>query len=372
MLNYKSVRSSEPQIRSNPALRQISSKSGFQKRLETLLEPIPLPFPTFQIMRDNHQPFLQTHHYYAWMRPAHLRAQWLILTPDMPLLMMDPKNPSNLWSLRIPFDTSTVQKIGPIVCEGAWDAQDHVLYIWDVVIWEKENVWSKLGYKKRWGLVETVCKEILDIGHPMSDAEVRVPEWISLQKLSTIESIDSTFSIEFQPEKEGQKRLLFLVQNTDKAFTPTTHHERKAIANGGLNQNQTKARPTDFSNSTNHVKPSKFVKPVESSEPVFQIQLEESIENIKPTPSTQTKKEVKQPRVVNGESISAKLIKDKTSKLLDTFQLQSLEGTDLGYPAIRSLEVNKLLREAFKTREEVSVRVAWFEPFQKYEIQAVL
>ena len=52
MFNYKSVRSSEPQIRSNPALRQVNEKSGFQKRLSTLLEPISLPFPTFQIFKD--------------------------------------------------------------------------------------------------------------------------------------------------------------------------------------------------------------------------------------------------------------------------------------------------------------------------------
>ncbi len=122
MFNYKSVTSSEPQIRSRPALRQISERSGFQKRISTLLEPTPLPFPTFQIMKETSQPTIQQQKMYAWVRPAHLRSQLCVLSAEFPLLCMDSKNTDRLYSLRIPFDKNFVQRFGPIVCETAWDA----------------------------------------------------------------------------------------------------------------------------------------------------------------------------------------------------------------------------------------------------------
>ena len=323
MLNYKSVSNSAPQIRSNPALR---NAPGFQEKLSMLLQPFPLPFPTFQIVKESSQPILSQHPHYAWVRPAHLRSQWLIISDGLPLLMMDPKDNSRISSLRIPFDKSRVQHLGPIVCEGAWDAQDHILWIWDVIIWEKANIWETMKYSKRWNLVKTVVGEILDCGHPMSDAEVQVPVWESLQVIRARKDLDPATSIEFQPEKAGQRRFVFVIRDEGVKFKPTTHHERKMIA--------------------------------ETACAIIQEAPKEEADKDAP-------KEAPKPK--NNTIEKSGILKKE--RLPDTYRILSESGEDLGLAAIRSLGMSKELRELFKTNETISVTIMWYEPFQKYEVR---
>lgn len=346
MLNYKSVRSSEPQIRSNPALRHVSSKSGFQKRIPALLEPTPLPFPTFQIVKEASQNTLQQHQYYAWVRPAHLRAQWLLLSDEMPLMMVDPRDSSKLWSLRVPFDKFRVQQIGPIVLEGAWDAQDHVLWIWDVVVWEKQTIWNNVPYSKRWDILKKVVSEILDCGHPMSDAEVKVPTWESLQALQKHGEFDPATSVEFQPEKAGQRRQLFLVRDEGVKFKPTTHAERKMVAD--------KAGPSGCAIQVDE-------------EEVKVEEKKNSLISTTPAPAVPTKPKSKE----SSEEKKVRLTKDPYSKLPDTYRVLDSDGQDLGLAAVRSLGISKELRELFKTNETVAVIARWYEPFQKYEVRQI-
>jgi len=230
MLNYKSVTNSEPQIRSNPALRHVSSHSGFHKRLSSLMESTPLPFPTFQIVKDNSKPVLENHAHYAWVRPSYLRSQWLVLNDTMPLVLWDQRDEARVNSLRVPFDKKRIQDVGTVVCEAAWDAQDHILYIWDVIVWERSVVWNTMPYSKRWDLVKEVVGKILDCGHPMSDAEIRVPTWESLAQVAERTDLDPATSIDFQPEKAAQRRRIFLIQDEGVKFRPTSHAERKMVA----------------------------------------------------------------------------------------------------------------------------------------------
>jgi hypothetical protein len=352
MLNYKSVRSSEPQIRSNPALRHVNEKSGFQKRLSTLLEPTPLPFPTFQIVKEGTQPILEKHAHYAWVRPAHLRAQWLVMAEDMPLLMVDPRQENRIWSLRVPFNKRTIQKIGPVVLEGAWDAQDHILWIWDVIVWEKSVVWSGMSYSERWKLVMKCVDEIIDCGHPMSDAEVKVPAWQTLEEVKKLVDLDSAKSIDFQPEKAGQRRLVFLVRDVDVKFKATNHHERKMVAEGGpkpsnpnaLKKVVTAPLPTEFLAVPLEPAPIEYHTPISAEQPMKTLEERHRV---------------------------GRLRKDTFSKLPDTYRVATVQGEELGLAAIRSLEISKQLREKFKTTDSVLVDILWFEPFQKYEIKKV-
>ena len=312
---------SAPQIRSNPALR---NASGFHEKLSMFLEPFPLPFPTFQIVKESTEPVLSQHPHYAWVRPAHLRSQWLIIADGLPILMMDPKDHSRLSSIRVPFDKARVQHIGPIVCEGAWDAQDHILWIWDVVVWEKSVIWETMKYSKRWDLVKMVVGEILDCGHPMSDAEVQVPVWESLQLVRSRKDLDPATSIEFQPEKAGQRRFVFIIRDEGVKFRPTTHHERKMLA-------------------------------------------ETACAIIQEVHKEEAYKEVPKPKnkiiPIEKEGLL------KKEKLPDTYRILSESGEDLGLAAIRSLGMSKELRELFKTNETINVTIMWYEPFQKYEVR---
>jgi hypothetical protein len=358
MLNFKSVTSSEPQIRSNPALRQVNEKSGFQKRISTLLEPInnPLPFPTFQIMRDASQNIVSQHPHYAWIRPAHLRAQWLVLGDELPLMMLDPKDTRRLYSIKVPFDKRRVQQIGPIVCEGAWDAQDHVLWIWDVVVWEKQGIWATMPYSRRWDLVKQVVGQILDCGHPMSDAEVRVPEWQSLESLSSQEELDPAMSVEFQPEKPGQRRHVYVVRDDRVKFVPTSHAERKMVSE------EKQRGPHPAAQHTSRV-PKNVVVANHVAVPVIALApaQEEKQEQVEENASNPT----------DEKQRVGRLKKDPYSKLPDTYRLETATGQDLGLAAIRSFEMSKQLRVAFKDKESLMVDIQWFEPFSKYEVRGV-
>jgi hypothetical protein len=352
MLNYQSVRSSEPQVRSNPALRQLGTKSGFQKRLCTLLEPTPLPFPTFQIVKEASQQTLQSQQLYAWIRPSHLRSQWLVLADGFPALLHDPKHEDRISSLRISFDKKQVQLVGPIVCEAAWDAQDHILWIFDIVVWEKQMIWNKMAYSNRWELIKKVFGTVLDHGHPMSDAELRIPNWISLSDLAALPSIDPAMSIEFQPEKAGQRRQLLLLRDEGIQFKPMNHHERKMVA---------EQKP--------HIKK---VYPVKQQPKQCAIVLDEEHslpkEIYTPAKEEPVQEGVKQP----VHPTTCKLYKDKTSRTPDTYRLESTTGEALGLAAIRSLELSKQLRESLAVHESIVVGVVWYEPFQKYEVKRIL
>jgi hypothetical protein len=346
MLNYKSVTNSEPQVRSNPALRHVSSQSGFHKRLSTLMEPTPLPFPTFQIVKDNSKSILETHLHYAWVRPAYLRSQWLVLSDTMPLLLWDQRNETRIHSLRIPFDKKRIQEVGTVICEAAWDAQDHILYIWDVIVWERTVVWNTMGYSKRWELVKELVGQILDCGHPMSDAEVRVPTWESLEQIAERSDLDPATSIDFQPEKPGQRRRIFLVQDEGVKFRPTTHAERKMVADKA-ERKEPSVKPRDA-----------FIKPrddfmkhkntfVQSTEPLVKINDDnprplDAFLNPKITPIPETTvRTTEPPQAADVQAplerpTVCRLSKD-ISKLPDTYRLTSIEGENLGLAAIRSM-----------------------------------
>jgi hypothetical protein len=358
MLNYKSVRSSEPQIRSNPALRRIGDSSGFQKRLSTLLEPISLPFPTFQIAKEGSEFPLTQFTHYAWVRPAHLRSQKIVLVDGMPLLLIDTRDSSKMFSLRIPFDKKAVQHAGPIILEGAWDAQDHILWIWDVLVWEKQTIWNFTPYSKRWELLKRIVGEVLDCGHPMSDAEVKLPTWESLSKVITRQELDPSTSIEFQPEKAGQRRHVFLIQDQGVKFIPKTHHERKQIA--------------DENPRSQSISPHLQQKQIQSSQSISP-RLQQKQEPETPTPIQELPKVNQQEQPKKERYTVARLFKDTVYKLPDTYRLKSVteDSEDLGIAAIRSLDTSKRLRELIKAQSSVLVDVQWVEPFQKYEIKKI-
>jgi hypothetical protein len=353
MLNYKSVRSSEPQIRSNPALRHISESSGFQKRISTLLEPTPPPFPTFQIAKESSQTTLEQHHYYGWVRPAHLRSNWIILADGMPMLLMDPRNSSKLFSLRIPFDKREIQHKGIVVLEGAWDSQDHILWIWDVLVWEKQIIWNTMSYSNRWATLKMIVNEVLDCGHPMSDAEVSLPHWQSLQDIRSKQDIDSALSIEFQPEKAGLRRHTFLIKNENIKFKPTSHHERKMVS----------------LETPNTSKNSSITPPINV---VSETSVEVKNEKILPaTPAPKLTEKFQQIPEIDKTIQVAYLRRDTYSKLPDTYRLLTIDGNDVGLPAIRSLELSKRLRLLFQSTDSILVDVQWFEPFHKFEVKKV-
>jgi hypothetical protein len=336
MLKFTSVRSSEPQVRNPTGLKKQSPNSGFHKTITNLLEPIPLPFPSYQLVKESSASILGKHQFYAWKRPAHLRPNWLVLSDLGPAVLVDPRDKTRVFSIKFPFDSRKVQHSGPIVCECAYDTQEATLYVWDILVWEKEEIYTKQNYSQRWKLLQHIATTILDINHPNSEIRIQLPTWESLATLSIPEK---QYAIEFQPEKAGQRRFVWIQPKQADTFKPQTFHEREMISH--------------------EAKPMFVEDPEPAPAPVSE-----------PISSAQSAPE-QTPKVQKTATMGT-LTKDTRSKLPDAYILIGPDGSNLGLPAIRRIELSKQLRTHFTTNTECHVLIQWYEPFQKYEIKQVL
>jgi hypothetical protein len=327
MLKHTSVGSSTPQVRSGAGMRRFKTDMS---RYESILES--MIFPSYNIVKDTSQRSLEQNVYHIWKRPAHLRAHWLILSDNSPALLIDIRNSDNVYSLKFPYDTRQTQKLGPIVCEVAYDSQEATLWIWDLVILEQKNLWSTMPYSKRWDLLQKIVRPLIYDSHPMCDISIRYPEWKSMKDFA-FETDEVGYSYEFQPENAGQKRLLWLLPKANDTFRAANFHEREMI-----------------SYTTCAIIPDTDIV-VKAPAPVV------------------PKKEVVVKEKHKGNIIGF-IIRDKLSKLPDTYKLKSEAGEDLGLAAIRSMEMSSKLRAVGPEGRRVELQ--WYEPFQKYEVRLLL
>jgi hypothetical protein len=339
MLKFTSVRSSEPQVRNPTGLKKQSPNSGFHKTMTNLLEPIPLPFPSYQLVKDSSATILNKHQFYAWKRPAHLRPHWLVVSDLGPAVLIDPRDTTRVFSIKFPFDARRVQHCGPIICEAAYDTQEATLYVWDILVWEKEEIHSKQNYSDRWKLLQYVATTILDANHPNSEIRIQLPVWESLAAVCGTPP-EKEYAVEFQPEKAGQRRFLWLAPKKAEIYRPQTHHERAMVAKNSVEQ-----KPMFVDDSD-------------------QVGVAEQV-----VPSVQ---ELKQTATITKTYTQGILTKDLRSKLPDTYLLTSISGDSLGLPAIRRLDLSKQLRIYFTTHESCTVGIQWYEPFQKYEVKQLV
>jgi hypothetical protein len=327
MLKHTSVGSSTPQVRSGAGMRRFKTDmTPYEGILESMV------FPSYNIVKDTSQRSLEQNLYHVWKRPAHLRAHWLILSDTSPALLVDIRNSDNVYSLKFPYDTRQAQKLGPIVCEAAYDSQEATLWIWDLVLLEQKNLWSTMPYSKRWDLLQKVVRPLIYDSHPMCDISISYPEWKTMKDFA-LETDEVGYSYEFQPETAGQKRLLWLLPKANDTFRAANFHEREMI-----------------SYTTCAIIPDDDIV-VKAPVPVV--------------PKKEVVVKEKQKGVIIGF-----IVRDKLSKLPDTYKLKSEQEEDLGLAAIRSMEMSSKLRAIGP--EGCRVELQWYEPFQKYEVRRLL
>jgi hypothetical protein len=323
MLKHTSVGSSTPQVRSGSGMRPYKTDmTPYNSLLESMI------FPTYNIVKEVSQRLIETNYFHVWKRPAHLRAHWLILSSS-PAILVDIRNNDNVYSLKFPYDTHNVQKLGPIVCEVAYDKQEDTLWIWDLVIFERKNLWSTLPYSKRWEILQKMVRPLIYDSHPMCEIRICYPEWKPMKNF-VLESEEVGYSYEFQPEGVGQKRLLWLVPKKQDSFKAANFHEREMISHTTC-----------------------AIIPDETPTPIYK-----PVNNVDTRVTTNTKFTV------------GYIIRDKLSKLPDTYKLSSISGQDLGLPAIRSMEMSTKLRNI--SSEGCKVEIKWYDSFQKYEICSII
>lgn len=343
MLKHTSVRSSMPQVRNPVGLRHLPANSGFQKTLTNLLEPIPLPFPTFQFVKETSQSILDKHTFYAWKRPSKLRSQFIVLSDLLPPIIVDPRDHSKASSLKFPVQNYPLQKVGPIILEGSYDTQEYTLWIWDVLVWEKAEIWSTHSYSKRWDILLQIYDQILQPNHALCEINIKLPSWISLQQCILEGVPEKEYSVEFQPEKAGQRRFLWNYSGPKQTFIPTTYHERAMVA--------------------------KEAEVLQKKIEEKQVQ-EKQVQETQPQVQEKQVQEKKMKQYV--QQCVATLSKDKLSKLPDTYKATNEKGEDLGIVAIRNMAMSKSLRETFQVNQVCKVELQWYEQFQKYEVKKIL
>jgi len=356
MLKHTSVGSSTPQVRNPSALH----KFRLSETLANLVEPLPF---TSQLVKDFLQPTLEKNQFYAWKRPSNLKSQWLLLTDTSPAILVDTRNNSTVWSLKFPYDTRQVQKVGTIICEAAYSPQDSTLWVWDLVLWEGKDLWSTTPYSKRWELLQTKVRPMIHENHPLCDIRIQYPEWMSLQQCLN-ETEEPGYSIDFQPEKAGQRRLAWLIPKQGDTFHAKNFHERKMMS-----------ETTCIIIDEDDMKPLKALQ-----EPMKPLKtLQEPVKSSKtlqePVKSVKSSKTLQEPTPTNvqepDKATQAILTKDKLSKLPDTYKLTSESGEDLGLAAVRSMDMSSKLRSIMTSSNECKVEIVWYEPFQKYEVRKV-
>ena len=364
MLNYRSVTNSEPQVRSNPALR--NANSAFQKKIETLLEDIKPTFPTYARIVPKHEPILSKHPFHVWQRPAHLRSSWIIIHDSLPVLIADSKNPRQANTVRIPYKKQRVEELGTILCEGAWDAQDHKLWIWDVIYWNRTNVWNSEPYSKRWELVKDLIENILDVGNPMSDAEIATPCFESLVEVRKRKEVDSAIAIEFQPERQGQRRFLF-----------QTYRQKQVKQSVPLKQLKQSKQDFAFAfvDDPENPEDAKAISATKEQVPIITlpkkkqpIEAKETKEAKETQETKEAKEAVSEVKVKFQKKLQyATIIKDMNSKVPDAYRVM-YKDNDKGLLAVRSMDMSKKLRTLFQTHDQCVADVEWFDSFQKYEL----
>lgn len=370
-MKFVSVTSSIPQVRSQPALRSL--ESGFQKDINSLLEHIELPFPTFQFIKPSSQQALESQTFFAWKRPAHLRSSFLYLNEAFPPVLFDSRDKKRKHSFRIPVARKKLQAIGPIVCEVYWDAHDQILWLVDVIWVKQEYIYQTKSFSERLKYLEIVMYELLYDTTGYSDCSVKVPIFYSLHDIKST-NVDSTIAIEFQPELPGRRRFVYSEKNSklvpqNERVRQSNHFVERPIQRDQRDQRDQREQRNE--------RPLRVQKQhysfMDDTEHDDSKELKQSNEQVE----TYTNTIVSLPRDSKPGKILMKAIKDTKSKLPDTYRLYSVDSSntrtdDNGLAAIRNIVISFALRERTLHSEEILVKVVWYDSFKKYEIVEIV
>ena len=401
-MTHVSVRSSEVQVRTKPALRLCPRP--LQNRVWTFLQSNNIPVSLENGLRSNGAVALGGRSFYAWRRLAHLRSSFLYMEDGQPVVMLPPhsKEGDKAWTLRVPVNHRALAQVGPVLCECYWDSVDHDLVVSDVIYYNKTLVWETEDFTLRYQrLVDIVQGGILQSTHEFSDCVVSVPQYETLEAAGRWVMDDDAFCAVFQPEDRGMRRFRWVRERSDRSER-SEHKERSdgvtKLHPGAAMQRDRSDRPERSENKerSEHNGRSEPQKPNYASAvgkkmlptapplvgagagPSIQSDSEDepSIPIVKSTSTVP-----KSTPIVSSASASAgaptegiticTLRLDTKNPLPDSYTLQGPNGADYGVAAVRSLFISLELREKLKAKDAVKVQVAWYEPFRKYEVISI-
>lgn len=367
-MTHVSVRSSEIQVRTKPALRLCPRP--LQKSVWTFLQSKQIPLVLENGLRSNGAVALSSRVFYGWRRLAHLRSSFLYMEEGQPVVMIPPhsKEGDKAWTLRIPVNHRALAQVGPVLCECYWDSVDHDLVVSDVIYYNKTVVWETEDFSERFQrLVEIVQGGILQTTHEYSDCMVSVPQYETLGAAAQWQMDDDAFCAVFQPEDRGMRRFRWVRERSDgreatlaRSKTASDHKDRQERNHPQEYKEKVDQKPNYASAVGKKSLPT--APPLAKAQaPSIQSDSEDEPVIIK------TKVTTAQAKPTDGITLCT-LRLDTKNPLPDSYILQGPNGADYGVAAVRSLFISLDLREKLKTKDAVQVQVAWYEPFRKYEV----
>ncbi len=387
-MTHVSVRSSQVQVRTKPALRLCPRP--LQNRVLTFLQSNNVPLVLENALRSNAVGVLSSRTFYAWRRLAHLRSSLLYMEEGQPVVMIPPhsKEGDKAWTLRIPVNHRALAQVGPVVCECFWDSVDHDLVVSDVVYYNKTAVWETEDFTQRYErLVEIVEGGVLQGTHEYSDCVVSLPAYETLKSAAGWAMDDKAFCVVFQPEGRGARRFRWNIgaQGSASAQGSAQAPKHQPVQEQKPNYKSVvgKKQPVNVYDSISRVPQIQSDSEGEDETPVPR-----QNKNLPaPPPMAQKKPDAAKLWAVKPEAkpctvkpnaakpdetkegiTECTLRLDTKNPLPDSYILQGPAGADYGVAAVRSLFISLELREKLKTKESVRVQVAWYEPFKKWEV----
>jgi hypothetical protein len=328
------------EINSKPLQFLKKTDRVFQKEIQSFLEHTQLPLYTFQFVKQTSEDFLKHKACFWWDHPTHFRSNWLILNDNWQAVFINPKEPANTSTARIPLLRANVKQQGPFVLEVMVDSVERIVWVVDVLHAKGEDCFNTMTFIERFEIVQKVLKNCIQSHAVLQSCEVKLAPWKQLNAFSNY-SLNEKCCVSFVSNEPGQRRHVW--KNT---------LEKNVTVNHRSLENRSQKPPPQYG----------FIDDVK----------EEPEQETKPEPQPIEVSEDKFPALVNKKYTKAIAYKDPKGTGPDLYLLEHIDGSQLGTLALRSMQLRILLRKAVDLRTKVPVSIAWYEPFQKYEIKSII
>jgi len=342
------------EINSKPLQFLKKTDRVFQKEIQSFLEHTQLPLYTFQFVKQTSEDFLKHKACFWWDHPTHFRSNWLILNDNWQAVFINPKEPANTSTARIPLLRANVKQQGPFVLEVMVDSVERIVWVVDVLHAKGEDCFNTMTFIERFEIVQKVLKNCIQSHAVLQSCEVKLAPWKQLNAFSNY-SPNEKCCVSFVSNEPGQRRHVW--KNAVEKNVPVNH---RSLENRSLEHRSQKQTP--------HYA---FIDDVKE-EPTLKKEVLVPASKPAPEPVHTEVNEDKFPALVNKKYTKAIAYKDPKATGPDLYLLEHIDGSQLGTLALRSMQLRILLRKAVDSRTKVPVSIAWYEPFQKYEIKSII
>ena len=308
----------------------------FQKEIQSFLEHTPLPLYTFQFVKSTSEPFLKQKAAFWWEHPSHFRSSWLVLNEGWQAVFINPKEPANASTARIPLLRANVKQQGPFVLEVMLDQVERIVWVVDLLSAKGINYFDSMPFVERYDLAQKVVGACIQKNAVLQSCEVRMAPWLPISSFKTYEANDKCH-VAFIANEYGQRR--HVLKNT---------YEAKPIQ-----KQEPRNKPQVYS----------FVEdaPPPPSKPKDQsvLQMLDPVSSISTIPD------------INKKHTKAIAYKDPNGSGPDLYLLELIDGVQIGSLCIRSMPLRLELRKLIEVKNKIPVAIVWYEPFQKYELKSI-